>query len=234
MKYKAILFDLDGTLLPMDNDEFTRGYFGLLSAHLAPRGYQPKEFIGAMWKGVAAMITNDGSCLNGDRFWSVFSGLMGEHVYGDIPFFDDFYRNEFHSAVAFCQPTPLAVAAVEQAREKAGKVVLATNPFFPLVAVEARLSWTGIKTEDFDLVTHYGNSRYCKPSPEYYIEIAKELSVEPRECLMIGNNAKEDVWAAQMAGMNAFLLTDCLICDGEIPDCPQGSFEGLLEFLKRL
>lgn len=33
---KAILFDLDGTLLPMDQDEFTKGYFNLLAAKLAP------------------------------------------------------------------------------------------------------------------------------------------------------------------------------------------------------
>lgn len=234
MKYSSILFDLDGTLLPMDNDEFTKGYLGLLSAHLAPRGYKSEELIGAMWRGVAAMVTNDGSCLNGDRFWKVFSGLIGEHVYDDIPFFDEFYSNEFYSAASFCQPTPLAKAAVDVARAKADKVVLATNPFFPAVAVESRLTWAGLKTDDFDLITHYGNSRYCKPSTEYYTEIAKELSVGPSECLMIGNNAKEDILASQKAGMSAFLLTDCLICEGELPDCPRGSFEELLEFLRKL
>ena len=31
MKIKAILFDLDGTLLPMNQDEFTKAYFGALA-----------------------------------------------------------------------------------------------------------------------------------------------------------------------------------------------------------
>ena len=30
---KAVLFDLDGTLLPMDQDEFTKGYFGTVKSY---------------------------------------------------------------------------------------------------------------------------------------------------------------------------------------------------------
>ena len=37
-KLKMVLFDLDGTLLPMDMDVFTRGYFKLLAKKAAPRG----------------------------------------------------------------------------------------------------------------------------------------------------------------------------------------------------
>lgn len=35
-----VMFDLDGTLLPMDMDEFTTGYFKMLAAKVAPRGYE--------------------------------------------------------------------------------------------------------------------------------------------------------------------------------------------------
>ena len=52
----AILFDLDGTLLPMDNDVFTKGYLSLLSRAIAPHGYEPREMISAMWYGVEAMV----------------------------------------------------------------------------------------------------------------------------------------------------------------------------------
>lgn len=31
---KAVLFDLDGTLLPMDEEKFTNGYFELLPSYL--------------------------------------------------------------------------------------------------------------------------------------------------------------------------------------------------------
>ena len=58
MKITTVLFDLDGTLLPMDQDEFTNGYFGLLMAKIAPKGYEPKKTIDAVWAGTAAMVKN--------------------------------------------------------------------------------------------------------------------------------------------------------------------------------
>ena len=48
---------------------------------------------------------------------------------------------------------------------------------------------------------------------------------------MIGNNADEDIAAAQAAGLSTFLLTDCLIASGEIPETEQGSFGELIAYL---
>ena len=231
MRYEAILFDLDGTLLPMDNDEFTKGYLGMLSAGVAHLGYTPDTLLPAMWKGVAAMVKNDGKRLNSEVFWEVFATLLGKECYEHIPVFDNFYKTDFAKAVKFSQPTSLAPRAVELARAHADKVVLATNPFFPLVAVKARLGWTGVRAEDFDLITHYDNSKFCKPNPAYYGEICEGLGLDPKNCLMIGNNADEDIRAAQALGMSTFLVTDCLICDGEEPDTPKGSLADLIEFL---
>lgn len=236
MKYQGILFDLDGTLLPMDNDEFIKGYLGLLSRAVADLGYTPDTMIPTMWKGVAAMVKNDGSRSNFDIFWEHFSKAFGNAVYDHIPRFDAFYSdpNGFHKAKAFTSPTPLSKKAVAAARAKADCVVLATNPFFPRVAVESRLSWVGLTPADFDLVTTYENSHSCKPNPAYYREICQKLSLDPTRCLMIGNNADEDVRAARATGMDTYLLTDCLIAEGELPEGPAGSFAQLLEFLHQL
>lgn len=51
---KNILFDLDGTLLPMDMEKFTQGYFKRLVAKAAPRGYEPEKLIKSVWAGTAA------------------------------------------------------------------------------------------------------------------------------------------------------------------------------------
>ena len=141
----------------------------------------------------------------------------------------------FHKAIAFTQPTPLAAKAVELARAKAEHVVLATNPLFPEVAVRSRLKWAGVSYDCFDLVTDYSNSCTCKPNPAYFLEITGKLGVDPRKCLMIGNNVQEDIEAAAAAGMDTFLLTDCLISkDGSVPESPQGSFAELIDFLNAL
>ncbi len=232
--YQAILFDLDGTLLPMDNDEFTNGYLNLLAKEVAPYGYTAETLIPAMWKGVASMVKNDGSRDNFQAFWETFSKIMGEGVYRHIPVFDRFYEYDFNRAIMFTSPTSLAKRAVELAHKKGKKVVLATNPMFPEVAVKARINWAGLKYEDFDYVTHYMNSHYCKPNPEYYVEIGKILDLDLKNCLMVGNNTKEDIEAGQAAGMDTFLVTDCIISDGQMPKTKKGSFFELIDFLEKI
>ena len=232
MKYQAILFDLDGTLLPMDNAEFTKGYFKLLAKAAAVHGYTSETLIPAMCKVVSAMLKNDRTKVNRDVFWEIFAEIFGTEVYSHIPTFDAFYSGDFYKTKELTTPNPLAETAVRLAAEKADKVVLATNPLFPEVAIKARLSFIGLQIEDFDLVTTYDNFGSCKPNPLYYFEIAEKMGVEPKKCLMIGNNAQEDIEAARAAGLSTYLVTDCLISKGEIPDTPQGSFAELVEFLK--
>lgn len=230
-KYSAVLFDLDGTLLPMDYDGFLKGYLGLLSQNVAHLGYDAKELVGAMWQGVYAMVKNDGAKTNCDMFWQCFAGTFGEKVYNDIPIFDKFYTNEFHKAKAFTSENPLAKEAVRLVRAAADKVILATNPIFPTEAVESRLSWIGLSYADFDFVTDYSNSGFCKPNPKYYLDIAEKMDVDPAKCLMVGNNTEEDIVAGAAAGMDTYLITDCLICEKEMPECKSGSFDEFLEFI---
>ena len=232
MKYEAILFDLDGTLLPMDNDKFTKGYFSLLAKAVAHLGYTPDTLIPAMWKGVKAMVLNDGAKPNADAFWKVFSSVFGEKVYDDIPVFDDFYRNGFHNAKDLTFPTDLSKKIVDLAHKKAERVIVATNPFFPAVALQSRLSWIGLKSEDFDLVTDYENSHFCKPNPNYYKEILDKFGLKAQNCLMVGNNIEEDIIPSSKLGFNNFLVTDWLLGEGEV-SCPKGSLKEFYDFLKR-
>lgn len=231
----AIFFDLDGTLLPMDYPTFTKGYLSLLSRTVAPLGYRAETMIPAMWKGVEAMMRNDGTISNYARFWQVFFEALGKEAYEHVPSFDAFYDQEFHEAIVFTEPRPeLAHQAVSLAKQKATRVVLATNPLFPRVAVRSRLKWAGLSEEDFDWITDYENSSTCKPNPDYYRQIATAVQADPHRCLMIGNHTEEDIGAAQAAGLSTFLLTDCLIAKEPIPESLGGSFEELIAYLQAL
>ena len=110
---KAVLFDLDGTLLPMDMDVFTSGYFKLLAKKLVPHGYDADFVVKAVWHGTAAMVKNDGSCTNEEAFWKDFAALAGEDKLADRPLFDDFYAHEFEQAKQFCSFSPKADEAVQ-------------------------------------------------------------------------------------------------------------------------
>ena len=128
MAVKMVFFDLDGTLLPMDMDEFTMGYFQMLAAKAAPRGYEQKSLVKGIWHGVSAMVQNDGHCTNEEAFWEDFAKIYGEQALLDKPLFDDFYANEFQNARIFCGYNPEAAEAVRWIKEQGIRIALATNP----------------------------------------------------------------------------------------------------------
>lgn len=228
----TLLFDLDGTLLPMGLEEFTNTYFKLLAKKAAPYGYEPKALVAAVWKGTKAMIMNDGTRPNDQRFWEVFAGELGEKVLDLRPVFDKFYAVEFNAAKAATRENPLAKKAVNAAKSAGYTVILATNPLFPAVGVATRLSWLGLSPEDFTYVTSYENSSYCKPNPMYYTQLLERTGKRPEECLMIGNDVREDALAAGKAGLRAYLITDCLenAKGDDIGAIPHGSFGDLMKF----
>jgi FMN phosphatase YigB (HAD superfamily) len=232
MKYTTILFDLDGTLLPMDQDQFTYTYFKELAVKLAPLGFDPKALAGNIWAGVAAMVKNDGSVPNEEAFWVEFSHIYGETVRNHIPVFEEFYANEFQKAQSVCGFSPESKKIVEKIKKAGCKVVLATNPIFPAIATQSRIRWAGLEPEDFLLYTTYENSSFCKPNPKYYEEIVTKLGLDPKTCLMVGNDVTED-GAAKALGMDVFFLTDCLINKEEkdISNEPHGSFAELEAYL---
>lgn len=233
MGITTILFDLDGTLLPMDNDVFTKGYFKLLIQKLAPHGYNPQELVGAIWKGTEAMVKNDGQSSNYEVFWKTFAQVLGNRVYDTKPIFDSFYSNEFNQAKSFCGFNEKAMETVKAVKERGFRIVLASNPIFPTDAQIARLKWAGITQNEMEFITSYENCSYCKPNPEYYLAVAKHLDVKPEECLMIGNDVDEDM-IAETVGMSVFLLTDHIINrkNKEISVYPNGNYDDLRNFLE--
>lgn len=229
----TVLFDLDGTLLPMEQEKFVRDYFSRLVRWTEPLGYTGKALVNVMWRFVAAVVSNDGARTNRELFWDMFAEAFGEHARQDEAYIDRFYRTEFDAARASCGFAPQARQIVDFLKEHGCHVVLATNPVFPAVATYSRIRWAGLEPSDFELITTYENSRCGKPNPQYYLQILSQLGCRPEECLMVGNDAVED-GAAQTVGIPVFLLTDCLInTDGrDIEQYAHGDFGALLQFLQ--
>ena len=232
---RYILFDLDGTLLPMDQDEFIRSYMKLLAAKMAPHGYDPQALISAIWAGTEAMVLNDGSRKNEDAFWERYVSILGEKVLKDKPLLEEFYAVDFARAREYCGFNPDAAETVKALKAAGFTVALATNPLFPATATEQRIQWAGLEINDFALITTYESDSYCKPNPSYYIDLLLRLGAAPEECVMVGNDAEEDM-VAEMLGMHVFLLTDCLLNrkNIDISRYPSGSFAELLEYIKLL
>ena len=232
---KAIFFDLDGTLLPLDEKLFVDIYFAELSKVFSVYNIDSKKLVETIWTATHEIIKNDGKRTNEEAFWDKFKSIVNIDLSDVKEVLKKFYANEFFTKLKKCSTeNSLAKVAVELAKKNGRKVVLATNPVFPIDAL-VRLKWTGLDIDDFDYVTHYSNSSFSKPNPKYYLDLCKKLDVEPKECLMIGNDERQDIFAASSAGMNCYLVTDYLYTYPECKvNCEKGSFKDLIEKLKVL
>jgi FMN phosphatase YigB (HAD superfamily) len=230
----AVLFDLDGTLLDIDLEPFLRDYFGLLGpaiAGLLGSEATAADALAAVIAGTEAMYEHHEGRTNVEVFNEIFFDTTGVDLTdGEVAdHITRFYLDEFPTLKGTHGPRPGALEAVEAARSIGAKVVLATNPIFPLAAIAERARWAGLTPEDFDLVTSYERMEACKPSPAYYRHIAAAVDVSPAECIMIGDDPVLDLAAADV-GMRTFYVGPAM----PVVSDWSGSLEDLAELLPRL
>jgi FMN phosphatase YigB (HAD superfamily) len=231
----TILFDLDGTLLPLDERRFIELYMGLLGTHFAPLGYHPKTFVQAVWVGTEAMRHNPGQTTNEIVFWEAFASLIPEANDQIKTEFERFYREVFPAVQAATTLQPLARIVIDSLKQKGYTVALATNPLFPAIATHQRIRWAGLEVEDFAWITTYENQTSAKPHSRYYQDILNALGKTASECLMVGNDASEDGAAAKL-GIATYLITDCLINQKSVSldPIPHGNFDAFHRFVEAL
>lgn len=237
MSIKHILFDLDGTLLPMVQDEFVKFYMPLLAKSYMNAGVSldPKKFIGAVWAGYEAMVKNDGSCTNREAFWSYIEPELPIPTEESEKIALDFYADEFNQAICTTKPNPVSNQIVKRAKERGFETYLATNPVFPRCATMNRIRWAGLDAEDFKVITTYETCTYCKPNPEYFRGILEEFSLDPSECLMVGNDVAEDL-SSRSLGVKTYLVTDTMENKKNLPIDAEymGTLDELLKFIETI
>jgi len=236
MAIRAVLFDLDGTLLPMNQDLFLKTYFGLLTEKMVKSGYEQKSFMKALLSGTDAMVKNDGKQSNEAIFWQVFNSFYTPDNAPPISLFDSFYREDFIKTRAVCGTDERPRRIVDAVKEKGLVCVLATAPVFPAVATETRMGYVGLSPDDFALYTTYENASFCKPNVDYYREVLAKIGLLPEECLMVGNDVTDDMEPAAALDMQVFLLTDYLINKkgADIAKYPHGNYDALLRLIEAL
>lgn len=232
---KTVLFDLDGTLLPMDEDRFRHAFGTLVCSWFAQRySFDPAVVAPALNAGIAAMAKNDAHASNETVFCREFSRTL---PIGEREVCENFrllYRTRFDELQTLCPPRPDAEEPVRIAAEKGLCCVLATDPVFAEDGVLARLRWAGIDRSLFSLISTADAFGYCKPNPGYFRVICHRTESDPADCLMVGNSETADL-PAKNVGMRVFLLEDA--SDGTFRECDgvvRGDFAALKEYLRRL
>lgn len=237
MGIRHILFDLDGTLLPMVQDEFVRFYMPLLAKSYISNGVEvnPREFVSMIWSGYEAMVENDGTQTNREAFWNYMGDKLPISREKSEELALKFYDGDFNQAICTTRPTPVADQIVKAAKEKGLETYLATNPVFPRCATMNRIRWAGLDERDFKVITTYEDCNFCKPNPEYFRLILREFGLEPSECLMVGNDVEEDL-TIRTLGVKTYLATDTMENRHNLPFETEymGTLEELLAFTKSL
>lgn len=195
--FKALLFDLDDTLLGNDMATFIPAYFHRVAGHFPET--EAQSLMTGLMRGTRAMLANTDPTRS---LREVFEANFDAGLNGDVwARFENFYQSDFAHLRALTTPRPIAREVVQWALGCGYRVVVATNALFPLTAIRERLRWAGLADLPFEFVTHLENSHFAKPNPEYFAEILARLGVRPREALMVGNDWNDDLTPAAVLGL---------------------------------
>lgn len=230
----TILFDLDGTLLPIDNTLFEKLYFSELIKSFSDI-MNPDEIAKNIWGSTKVMVMNLEYRTNEDIFMEDFAKRINYDLSKLKDRFDEFYDTNFFKVREAVKDIEFMKNSVKILKEKGYQVAVATNPLFPLKAIHHRIRWAGFEPEEFIYVSSFERNHYCKPQLKYYEEILKDISKNPEDCLMVGNDVQEDLVSKQL-GLKTYLITDNLLhrTEDEIVSDYIGKYEDFYEFAKDL
>lgn len=208
--YRAICFDLDGTLLPMDLDAFMKSYFEAIHDFVAAKGLDAGAFMEGLWAGTRAMLHHEDDRTNAEAFWETFLPFVDAKATDWEALLTEFYEGPFSTLGTTVEANPATATALATLQEKGYPLVLTTMPMFPPQAVQWRLRWAGAEAALFERLTTYDNSTSVKPKETYYAENLAALGLAGADVLMVGNNTVEDL-AFMKLGADAYLITDWLL-----------------------
>lgn len=230
----TILFDLDGTLLPLDLEKFIKIYFAEMRSSFRDL-MDPEKLVKCIWIATEAMVKNVEERTNEVVFMEKFSQLIDGDLAVFQQRFSEFYDGGFLKTQESVLKSSVMHEAVCRLREKGYNLIIATNPLFPKEAIYHRIRWAGFEPSDFPYITSYERNHYCKPQPHFYQEVLREINKQPEQCLMVGNDVQEDL-VALTTGMETYLITDHLIHrnDEPIQTTYQGTYEDFLGFVNQL
>lgn len=231
---KAILFDLDDTLLYSNMNTFLPHYFRALTARLAPL-VPPDRLVPQLLASTQVMMANrDRSRTNQEVFVTDFFPKIGLAEDVLAPVFAAFYTHDFPRLRGLTRPRPEARPLLESLLAAGYQLAIATQPVFPLTAIRQRLEWAGIGDLPFAWITSYETSHACKPAPAFFQEILERLGRAPADCLMVGNDGPADLDAAAQLGLLTYWITDSeSSTPPRRPATGQGSLEALQGWLEK-
>ena len=208
-KISVILFDLDNTLVFMDEQKFVLSYATNAASYFTDVFEDPQTFIHHLLAGTSHMVSTKSNKTNIEKFFDYFipqcHGLSKEDIYDR---FLNFYTNDFDKVKSIVTTSPFAPKIFDKL-EGSYDLVIATNPLFPEIATKKRIEWAGLGSfiDKIKLITHGEQFTTTKPDLSYYKEILNFIGKKASDCLVVGNDLYND-GVASMMGMKFYQITD--------------------------
>lgn len=230
----TILFDLDGTLLAIDDQAFEQTYFKALAYELRDL-FDPETLVKIIWKATKLMVADVSDRSNQDVFMEEMQKLCTYDPAYLWERFMTFYAGPFDALKQHIQPNPSMLEAVDLLYEKGYQLAIATNPLFPKLAVDKRIEWAQLNPKQFNYVSSFEGNSACKPQLKFYQEVLNHLNVSAETCMMVGNDPLEDMIAKQL-GMRTYLVHDYLVDRPETEPMwnDSGRMQDFLSYVKLL
>lgn len=207
---KAVLLDLDDTLIHNPTGAFLTAYFQLVDEHFS-RIWGERQYARLLATAVKSIMygERDNITSNLDVVLATLCREIGHTPVEVLNCLQAFYTNEFHTLRHCVQPVPNAAQLIEDLKQLNYAVVIATNPVYPPQAIQCRLAWGGLPDDltAYTFVTTGANMHFAKPDPAYYAEILGRIGVEPDEAIMVGDTLENDIDAAAKIGLHTFHVT---------------------------
>lgn len=181
LKVKAVLFDLDGTLL--DTTEFIfQAYEHTLSLH-GIKNVARKELTGHIGKGLKVIYSKIAPTFDTPT-------LMEAH--------DKFQSRNFHLVKSF----PNVLEVINKLKKKYNLGIVTSRRH----STRTTLKTGGLDPKIFDVIVTADDIENLKPHPEGVILALRELKVKPEEAILIGD-ATVDIEMGKNAGVKTVGVT---------------------------
>jgi FMN phosphatase YigB (HAD superfamily) len=205
---EAVLFDIDNTLILFDENAFFDAYLKKLVPRFSDI-FTPENFRERLIGSTRALLKNQGQTSNIEYYMNHFIRDHEDRKEEIWERFQRFYSSEFNQLrdrVTVVDGTRSLLSALNK---QGLKLVAASNPLWPLSIQTMRLGWADVDDLPYSMITHIENTSYCKPQPEFFLEICQSIGLKPEQCLMVGNDPLNDMIAGE-TGMKTYLTTDSL------------------------
>lgn len=198
---RAVLFDLDETLLDLNLEAYVWAFSSQrvrLISSIARSA--PSKVAIPYWRSLVEMMGPRADNLTNaaffERSFAQESGVpLDDPALAEcVAFYDAEVFNSLSRASKSIDGKPRrgAHALLDMCQQLGLITALATNPTFPGILTRERMAWAGIEDYPFAHVSTMENSTRAKPWGRYYAEVCSAVGVVPEECLMVGNDPKND------------------------------------------